>query len=163
MKETGSPKLLFENLDLTPIQLILWTDLHTEGPRRPVEYNPEWDLKALMLRQLHQIPYMKDQVKCLKRNPTLRNACGYREKAPTEAHFSQMKKRIGAEGFRIIEAWMRMKALKLRGSQPLTTAGLVQAACMDGTDLRAWSGRSLDDNKQGRGDLDARLGRGLTP
>ncbi len=74
-----------------------------------------------------------------------------------------MKKRIGAEGFRIIEAWMRMKALKLRGSQPLTTAGLVQAACMDGTDLRAWSGRSLDDNKQDRGDLDARLGRGLTP
>jgi len=69
MKETGSPKLLFENLDLTPIQLILWTDLHTEGPRRPVEYNPEWDLKALMLRQLHQIPYMKDQVKRLERNP----------------------------------------------------------------------------------------------
>jgi hypothetical protein len=39
--EVGSPKLLFENLNLTPIHSILWTDLHTEGPGRPVEYNPE--------------------------------------------------------------------------------------------------------------------------
>ncbi len=55
--------LLFENLDLTPIHPTLWTDPYTEGPRRPVEYNPEWDLKALMLRQLEQIPYVKDLVK----------------------------------------------------------------------------------------------------
>jgi len=52
MKETGSPKLLFENLDLTPIHPTLWKDLHREGPGRPVEYQPEWDLRALMLRQL---------------------------------------------------------------------------------------------------------------
>ena len=160
MKETGSPKLLFENLDLTPIHPTLWTDLHTEGPGRPVEYDPEWDLKALMLRQLLQIPYVKDLVKRLNRNPYLRNACGYRDKAPTEAHFSQMKKRIGAEGFRIIEAWLRREALSLRETQPLTAVGLVQATCIDGTDLRAWSSRSLDDNKRGRGDPDARLGRG---
>jgi hypothetical protein len=103
---------------------------------------------------------VKDLVKRLRRNPYLRNACGYRDKAPTEAHFSQMKKRIGADGFRVIEAWLRREALKLRGSQPLSAVGLVQAACVDGTDLRAWSSRSLDDNKLGRGDPDARLGRG---
>jgi hypothetical protein len=160
MKETGSPKLLFENLDLTPIHPILWQGLHTEGPGRPVEYDPEWDLKALMLRQILQIPYVKDLVKRLKRNPCLRRACGYRDKAPTEAHFSQMKKRIGAEGFRIIEAWLRREALRLRECQPLSAVGLVQAACVDGTDLRAWSSRSLDDSKRGLGDPDARLGRG---
>jgi len=160
MKGAGSPKLLFENLDLTPIHPTLWKDLHTEGPGRPVEYNPEWDLKALMLRQLLQIPYIKDLVKRLKRNPTLRHACGYHDKAPTEAHFSQMKKRIGGEGFRIIEAWLRREALSLRASQPLSATGLVQAACIDGTDLRAWSSRSPDDRKRGRGDPDVRLGRG---
>jgi len=160
MKETGSPKLLFENLDLTPIQPILWTDLHREGPGRPVEYQPEWDLKALMLRQLLQIPYVKDLVKRLKRNPYLRRVCGYGDEAPTEAHFSQMKKRIGAEGFQIMEAWLRREALGLRESQPLSAVGLIQAACVDGTDLRAWSSRSLEDNKRGRGDPDARLGRG---
>ena len=160
MKGVGSPKILFENLDLTPIHPTLWTDLHREGPGRPVEYDPEWDLRALMLRQLLQIPYVKDLVKRLKRDPYLRKACGYGEKAPTEAHFSQMKKRIGAEGFRIIEAWLRREALKLRDSQPLTAVGLVQAACVDGTDLRAWSSRSLDDSRRGLGDPDARLGRG---
>ena len=125
MKEAGSPKLLFENLDLTPIHPTLWTDLHTEGPRRPVEYYPECDLRALMLRQLEQILYVKDLVKRLRRNPYLRQVCGYGDRVPTEAHFSQMKKRIGPEGFRIIEAWLRREALRLRESQPLASAGLV--------------------------------------
>ena len=85
MKEVGSPKLLFENLDLTPIQSILWTDLHREGPGKPVEYDPAWDLRALMLRQLLQIPYMKDLVKRLRRDPYLRSLCGYGDRAPCEA------------------------------------------------------------------------------
>jgi hypothetical protein len=160
MKEVGSPKLLFENLDLTPIHSILWADLHTEGPGRPVEYQPEWDLRALLLRQIEQIPYVKDLVKRLRRSPYLRQACGYRDRAPCEAHFSQMKKRIKEEGFRIIEAWLRREALRLRRSQPLAAAGLVQAAGLDGTGLPAWSSRDPHDTRRGLGDPDARLGRG---
>jgi len=38
-----------------------------------------------------------------------------------------------------IEAWLRREALGLRDSQPLSAVGLVQAACMDSTDLRDWS------------------------
>ena len=125
MKEVGSPKLLFENMDLTPIHTILWTSLHTEGPGRPVEYQPDWDLRALMIRQLEQIPYIKDLVKRLRRERSLREACGYRDKTPTEAHFTQMKKRVGAEGFRIIEAYLRKEALRLRSSQSLSSAGLI--------------------------------------
>jgi hypothetical protein len=94
MKETGSPKLLFENLNLSSIHTILRKDLHTEGPARPVEYQPEWDLKALILRQLHQIPYMKDFVKRLKRNPILRHTCGHLEKFSTEVHFRRYEKRF---------------------------------------------------------------------
>jgi hypothetical protein len=160
MKEVGSPKLLFENLDLTPLQSILWKNLHTKGPGRPVQYNPEWDLRALMIRQLEQIPYVKDLVKRLRRNRYLRNVCGYRDKTPTEAHFTQMKKRVGVEGFRIIEAWLRKEALKHRSSQPLAAQGLVQAACVDGTDLPAWSSRDPHDTRRGLGDPDARVGRG---
>ena len=159
-KKIGSPKLLFKNLDLTPIQPILWKDLHTDGPGRPIQYNPICDLRALMLRQLEQIPYIKGLVKRLRRDSHLRETCGYRDKAPCEAHFSQMKKRIGAEGFRIIEAWLRKEALKLRNSQPLSAAGLVQAACVDGTDLLAWSSRDPHDTRRGLGDPDARVGRG---
>ena len=160
MKETGSPKLLFESLDLTPIHPILWIGLRQSGPGRPVEYDPEWDLRALMLRQLLQIPYVKDLVKRLRRESYLRRACGYGDRVPTEAHFTQMKGRIGAEGFRAVEQWLRREALRLRRSQPLMAAGLVQAACLDGTDLRAWSSRDLRDSRRGLGDPDARLGRG---
>jgi hypothetical protein len=152
--------LLFKNLDLTPLHSILWKGLHQEGSGRPVEYSPECDLRALMLRQLEQIPYVKDLVKRLWRSSFLRRACGYGYSVPTEAHFSQMKKRVGVEGFRQIEAWLRRQALKLRESQPLSAAGLIQAACIDGTDLPAWSSRDPHNTRQGLGDPDARLGRG---
>jgi len=85
VKEIGYPKLLFENHDLIPIQPTLWTNLHKTGPGRPVEYNPKWDLRALMLRQLKQIPCIKNLVKRLRRDPYLRQACGYHDKAPCEA------------------------------------------------------------------------------
>ena len=159
MKDTGSPKILFENLDLTPIHHILWKNLHTEGPGRPIEYNPEWDLRALMLRQLLQIPYVKDLAKRLSRDNYLREACGYRDKTPTEAHFTQMKKRIGVKGFRQIESWLRSEALKVRAAQPLSAVGLIQAACLDGTDIPAWSSRDPHETGRGLGDPDARVGR----
>jgi len=151
--------LLFKNLDLTPLHSILWKDLHQEGAGRPVEYNPECDLRALMLRQLEQIPYMKDLVKQIRRSRFLRRACGYGSRVPTEAHFSQMKTRIGAKGFRDIEAWLRREALRLRESQPLSALGLVPAACMDSTDFQAWSSRDPHDTSRGLGDPDARIGR----
>jgi len=133
--------LLFEKLDLTPIRSTLWRGLRREGVGRPVEYDPECDLRALMLRQLEQIPYMKDLIKRLRRSRSMRRACGYTGNVPTEAHFSQMKRRLGAEGFRAIEAWLRRQALRHRESQPLSAVGLVQAACMDNTDFQAWSSR----------------------
>ena len=60
--------LLFGSLDLKPLHSILWKDLHLEGAGLPVEYDPECDLRALMLRQLEQIHYVKDLVKRLRRN-----------------------------------------------------------------------------------------------
>jgi hypothetical protein len=113
-----------------------------------------------MLRQLEQIPYVKDLVKRLRRYREMRSACGYGEKVPTEAHFSQMKKRIGVKGFNAIEKWLRHEALKVRRSQPLSAVGMVQSACVDGTDLPAWSSRDPHDTSRGLGDPDARLGRG---
>jgi hypothetical protein len=71
-----------------------------------------------------------------------------------------MKGRIGAEGFRIIEAWLRRQALKHRESQPQAAVGFIQSACIDGTDLPAWSSRDPHDSSRGLGDPDARVGRG---
>jgi len=99
-------------------------------------------------------------VKRLRRERSLREACGYRDKTPTEAHLSQTKKRVDVEGFRTIEAWLRREALRLRRPQPLSARGLVQAACVDGADLPAWSSRDPHDTRRGLGDPDARVGRG---
>jgi hypothetical protein len=71
-----------------------------------------------------------------------------------------MKKRITKEGFRIIEAWLRKEALRIRADQPLSAVILVQAACFDGTDIPACSSRDPHETKQGLGDPDARVGRG---
>jgi len=101
---------------------------------------------------------VKDLVKRLRRSRDMRLACGYDRNVPTEAHFSQMKKRIGVEGFRAIEAWLRHEALGLRESQPLSAVGLVQAACLDSTKFQAWSSRDPHDTSRGLGDPDARLG-----
>lgn len=152
--------LLFQSLNLKPLQSILWKNLHSQGAGRPVEYDPQCDLRALMLRQLEQIPYIKDLVKRLQRSKDMRSACGYNNKVPTEAHFSQMKKRLGVKGFLAIEEWLRHEALRLRESQPLSAVGLIQAACIDGTDFPAWSSRDPHDTSRGFGDPDARLGRG---
>ena len=160
MERSGSPKGLFENVNLSPLHFILWKDLHLEGAGHPVEYEPECDYRALLLRQLEQIPYIKDLVKRLNRYKEMRSACGYGDKVPSEAHFSQMKKRIGDEGFLEIERSLRHEAMRLRKSQPLSALGLIQATCVDGTDFRAWSSRDSNDNRKGLGDPDARLGRG---
>ena len=147
-------------LDLTPIRPVLWWELHTTGPGRPVEYNPEWDLRALMLRQLEQIPYVKDLVKRLRRNHYLRMICGYQDKVPTEAHFSQMKQRLGKAGFKAVERFLRHEAIRLMATHPLLAVGLVHASAVDGTDLPAWSSRDSHDTCRGLGDPEARLGRG---
>ncbi|RLI39875.1 hypothetical protein DRO69_13770 [Candidatus Bathyarchaeota archaeon] len=72
---------------------------------------------------------MKDLVKRLRRNRYLQKVCSYQDKVPTEAHFSQMKKRIGKLGFKGIESFPRKQANRLRFQYPLLAAGLIQAAC----------------------------------
>jgi hypothetical protein len=106
-----------------------------------------------------EMPYVKDLIKHLRRDPCLRQVCGYHNKTPSEAHFTQMKKRVGAESVHIIETWLRKEALRL-GAQPLSAAGLVQVAGIDDTDLLAWSSRNPYDTGQGLGDPNAKVGRG---
>ncbi|MEM3601307.1 MAG: transposase [Candidatus Bathyarchaeia archaeon] len=131
-----------------------------DGAGRPVVYDPEWDLRALMLRLLLQLRYVKDLVRLLRRSAYFREACGYRGRVSSEAHFSQMKKRIGMDGFKAVEGYLRGEANRLRAKYPLLALGLVQAACFDGTDLKAWSSRNPKDNTRGLGDPGARVGRG---
>jgi len=52
-----------------------------------------------------------------------------------------MKKRIGKAGFKAVEGYLRGEANRLRSKYPFLALGLIQVACFDGTDLKAWSCR----------------------
>ena len=54
-----------------------------------------------MLRQLLQIPYVKNLLKRLRRNPYLRGVCGYGDRASTEAHFRRYGKTFSEEAMRV--------------------------------------------------------------
>jgi len=54
-----------------------------------------------MLRQLLQIPYVKDLVKRLGRDPYLRKICGYGDRVPSEAHFRRYGKTFVEEVVRV--------------------------------------------------------------
>lgn len=72
-----------------------------------------------------------------------------------------MKKRVTKPVFGAIETWIRKEDLRIRKDQPLATAGLVQAACLDGTDGLVWSSRDPHGTGRGVGDTDARVSRFL--
>jgi hypothetical protein len=69
--------------------------------------------------------HIKDLVKHLRRDSYLRRVCGYGERSPSKAHFSKMKRCIEADGFRVIEKWLRYQALGLCAAQPLSVMSLV--------------------------------------
>jgi len=79
----------------------------------------------------------------------MRSACGYGDEAPTEAHFSQVKRRLKKKGFKVIERFLRGEAIRLKSSNPMLKAGLVQASAVDSTDLKAWSSRAPEDSTRG--------------
>lgn len=99
-------------------------------------------------------------MKRLRRNPYIRLVCGYDEEVPTEAHFSQMKKRLGKAGFKAVERFLRHEAIRLTATHPFLAVGLVHASVVDGTDLHAWSSRDPHNTRRGLGDREARVGRG---
>ncbi len=70
-----------------------------------------------MFRQLEQIPYIKDLINRLKQNPYMCRAYGYESWTPCKAHFTQIKRWIGVEVFKLIESWLRLEALRLRKPQ----------------------------------------------
>lgn len=50
------------------------------------------DLRVLVLCQLFQIPNIEILVRFPRRDHYLKRVCGPEEKAPTEAHFSQIRR-----------------------------------------------------------------------
>jgi hypothetical protein len=80
------------------------------------------------------------------------------------AYFPSIPKQLFVEEFVVsayglnCEGYLRGEANRLRSKYPFLALGLIQAACFDGTDLKAWSSRNPKDNRKGFGDPEARVG-----
>ena len=79
-------------------------------------------------------------------------ACGFRTRTPSHGLFTQFRHRLGEETYhRVFNGLTRM----------LLESGTIigKVVAVDSTHIEAYSGRAMD-NRTGRSDPDARVGRG---
>ena len=124
---------------------------HRKGPgRRP--YNPLSMLKAQLLKHLLRIPSDRRLALRLKHDMRAAGACGFGKNTPSHGLFTHFRHRLGENTYRRIFDHLLRR---------LMDSGAVQAevVAVDSIHLEAYSHRSRD-NKTGRSDPDARVGRG---
>lgn len=139
------------SLNLGSIRRFLTSLYHKAGPgRKP--YNPVSMLKAQLLKHLLRVPSDRRLALLLKRNRKMAEACGFRRRTPSHGLFTQFRHRLGKDGGKRVFSMLLKQLLK---------DGAVEGSvvALDSTAIKAYSQRSLD-NKTGRSDREARVGRG---
>jgi transposase len=118
--------------------------------RKP--YDPVCMLKAQLLKYLRCVPSDRRLALLLKRNRKVARACGFRRRTPSHGLFTQFRHRLGKDGYEKVFSLLLKQLLKdgaIKG----------EVVALDSTAIKAYSQRSLD-NKSGKSDHDARVGRG---
>jgi len=121
---------------------------HSEG-RKP--YDPVSMLKAQILKYLRRVPSDRRLALLLKWNRRLAGACHFKRKTPSHGLFTQFTHRLGRDGYEKVFSLIIEQLLK---------RGIImgEVVTVDSTTIKAYSQRDLD-NKRGKSDLDARVGR----
>jgi len=123
---------------------------HRKGPgRKP--YNPVSMLKAQILKHLLRIPSDRRLALRLKHDGRAARACGFGKQTPSHGLFTHFRHRLGENTYREIFDHLLRR---------LVEAGAVkgEVVAVDSTHVDAYSQRALD-NRTGRSDPDARVGR----
>jgi len=144
-------KRVLDSLNLDQIRTQLTTHYHTEGPgRTPI--NPLAMLKAQLAKHLLNIISDRRLALRLRNDHKVARACGFRRRTPSHGLFTHYRHRLGEETYSRI--FNQLTSLLLDSG---TIIGKVVA--VDSTHVKAYSGRAMD-NRSGRSDPDARVGRG---
>ena len=109
-------------------------------------------LKAQMTKHLLNIISDRRLALRLRSDHRVARACGFRSRTPSHGLFTHFRHRLGEETYLNIFNELTRKLLESG-----TIIGKVIA--VDSTHLKAYSGRAMD-NRTGRSDPDARVGRG---
>jgi transposase len=144
-------KRVLDSLNLDQIRTDLAAHYHREGPgRTPI--NPLAMLKAQLAKHLLNIISDRRLALRLKHDHKTARACGFRKQTPSHGLFTHFRHRLGEETYiRIFNELTRM----------LLESGTIigKVIAVDSTHIEAYSGRAMD-NRTGRSDPDARVGRG---
>jgi hypothetical protein len=109
-------------------------------------------LKAQLAKHLLRIISDRRLALRLANDHKLAKACGFRKQTPSHGLFTHFRHRLGEEAYqRIFNQLIRL----------LIESGTIigKVVAVDSTHLKAYSGRAID-NRNGRSDPDARVGRG---
>lgn len=144
-------KRVLDSLNLDQIQTNLANHYHIDGPgRTPIK--PLAMLKAQLAKHLLRIISDRRLALRLRNDHKVARACGFRKQTPSHGLFTHFRHRLGEETYRGI--FNQLTSL-------LIDSGIIigKVVAVDSTHLKAYSGRAMD-NRVGRSDQDARVGRG---
>jgi transposase len=144
-------KRVLDSVDSKKLRRLLRGFYHRRGPgRKP--YNPLSMLKAQLLKHLLRIPSDRRLALRLKHDWRAARACRFRKRTPSHGLFTQFRHRLGEESY--LEVFNHLL-------RQLYESGVIigRVVAVDSTHLEAYSQRSRD-NRTGRSDPDARVGRG---
>jgi transposase len=144
-------KQVLDSINTRRLRSLLRGLYHRKGPgRKP--YNPLSMLKAQLLKHLLRIPSDRRLSLRLKCDRGAARACGFRKRTPSHGLFTHFRHRLGEETYLEIFNHLLRRLLE---------SGVVkgEVVAVDSTHLKAYSQRN-HDNRTGRSDTDARVGRG---
>jgi transposase len=109
-------------------------------------------LKAQLAKHLLRIVSDRRLALRLRNDRKVARACGFRRRTPSHGLFTQFRHRLGEETYRRVFDTLIMLLIE---------SGIIigEVVAVDSTHLKAYSGRAKD-NRTGRSDHDARVGRG---
>ena len=142
---------MLDSLNLDRIKAELSRHYHEEGPSR-TPFNPLSMLKAQLAKHLLRIISDRRLALRLRNDHKIAKACGFRRRTPSHSLFTHFRHRLGEETYRrVFDTLLRL----------LIDSGTItgKVVAVDSTYLKAYSGRAMN-NKTGRSDGDARVGRG---
>ncbi len=144
-------KRVLDSLNNDQIRYDLANHYHREEPgRTPI--NPLSMLKAQLAKHLLNIISDRRLALRLRNDHKIARACGFRRQTPSHGLFTHYRNRLGEETYTRVFNGLTNTLLESG-----TIIGKVVA--VDSTHVKAYSGRAMD-NRTGRSDPDARVGRG---
>ena len=142
---------ILDQVDDTKIVALLQRPPAKGGRDGRPAYPPRALLKALLSKYILNLEYDLDLVAQLRRDPDLRETCGFGNKVPSASTFSRFRKRLIPH----VEEVERCFAAITKALRPYLP-GLGKAVAIDSTDIEAWANGLRAKDKIA--DTDARWG-----